>query len=72
MSSENGANSRKRKYSKRSYADVAFIQRDGDTLSIENLKLKEDLMQPPEFVLSVVLFIVFSVFFIMNIVGLFV
>lgn len=60
-----------RKYRKRSYADIAFIQRDGDTLNIENPKLKEDLMQPPEFFLSVALFIVFSVFFVMNIVGLF-
>lgn len=60
-----------RKYSKRSHADVAFIQRDGDTLNAENLKLKEDLMSSPEFFLSIVLFIVFSVFFIMNIVGLF-
>lgn len=60
-----------RKYRKRSYADIAFIQRDGDTLNIENPKLKEDLMQPPEFFLSILLFIIFSVFFIMNIVGLF-
>lgn len=61
-----------RKYHKKSYADVAFMQRDGDPAHIEDLKIKEDLKSSPEFFLSVVLFIIFSVFFIMNIVGAFI
>ena len=60
-----------RKYCKKSYADVAFIQRDKDSVNIEDLKIKEDIKTSPEFFLSIVLFIIFSVFFIMNIVGAF-
>lgn len=60
-----------RKYRKRAYADAAFIQRDGDTAHIEDLKIKEDLKSSPEFFLSVVLFIIFSVIFVIFAVGLF-
>lgn len=60
-----------RKYGKKSYADVAFMQRDGDPAHIEDLKIKEDLKSSPEFFLSVVLFIIFSVIFVIFAVGLF-
>ena len=60
-----------RKYRKRTYADVAFIQRDKNPANIEDLKIKEDLKSSPEFFLSVVLFIIFSVIFVIFAVGLF-
>lgn len=60
-----------RKYDKKSYADVAFIQRDGDLAHIEDLKIKEDLKSSPEFFLSVILFIIFSVIFVIFAAGLF-
>ena len=60
-----------RKYRKRTYADVAFVQWDKDPAHIEDLKLKEDMKSSPEFFLSVVLFIIFSVIFVIFVVGLF-
>lgn len=60
-----------RKYRRKSHAEVVFLQRDQNPIHIEDLKIKEDLKSTPEFFLSVVLFIIFSVFFIMNIVGMF-
>lgn len=60
-----------RKYRKKSYADVVFLQRDEDTIHIEDLKIKEDLKSSPEFFLSAILFIVFSVIFVIFAVGLF-
>ena len=60
-----------RKYRNKSYADVVFLQRDGDPAHIEDLKIKEDLKSSPEFFLSVVLFIIFSVIFVIFAVSLF-
>ncbi|MDE5859344.1 MAG: hypothetical protein K2H23_02995 [Oscillospiraceae bacterium] len=60
------------KYRKRTYADVAFIQRDRDPAHIEDLKIKEDMKSSPEFFLSVILFIIFSVIFVIFAVGLFI
>ncbi|MDE6763475.1 MAG: hypothetical protein K2J73_07330 [Oscillospiraceae bacterium] len=65
------SNFRARKYRSKSRANVAFLQIDGKPAHITDLKIKEDLNSSPEFFLSAVLFIVFSVFFIMNIVGMF-
>lgn len=63
---------RARKYRGKSHADIAFPTTGGKPIQIEalaDLKLKEDLKSSPEIVLSLVLFIIFSVIFIMNIVG---
>ena len=60
------------KYKKRSCADVAVILLQEDPPRIDKVFIMEDLKSSPEVFLSIVLFILFSVLFIISVAALFV
>lgn len=63
---------RAQKYRSKSRVSVAYLQADGKSGHITDLRIKEDLKSSPEFYLSLVLFAAFSVLFIISAVSLFV